>query len=87
MSTPVKPRRRETRTGTIVWGMIAVVIGFAFITVQLTDIELDPVIVLLVVLLGSGLALVAAGFMSSARGRNRETNGHDVTTSGKEGNL
>ncbi|GAA1342932.1 hypothetical protein [Arthrobacter roseus] len=87
MSTVVEPRRHETRTGTVVWGLIVVVIGLAFITAQLTDIELDPVIVLLVILLGSGLALVAAGFIAAARGRNRTPSPHDVTSGDKGGNL
>ncbi len=87
MSTAVEPHRHETRTGTVVWGLIVVVIGLAFITAQLTDIELDPMILLLVILLGSGLALVAAGFIATARGRNRSSSPSDVTTGDKGGNL
>ncbi len=87
MSTSVEPGRRSPRTGTVVWGLIAVVIGLAFMTVQLTDLEFDPVVVLLVILLSAGLILVIAGLMSATRARSRESDDQGVTSTQKEGTL
>lgn len=57
------PQERPVRSGTVVYGMVLAVIGALLLVVQLTDIVLDPTLVVLGVCLGAGLCLLAWGIV------------------------
>lgn len=74
MSTPTETRNddgtRPPRVGTVVWGLITVIVGILLLTAELTNIALDPGLVFMGLLIGAGLALVVGGILSMTR-RNR----------------
>lgn len=57
------------RAGTIIWGTVAVVIGVLILLGELTGIILDPVLVVMVLLIGTGAALIVGGILSMNRRR------------------
>lgn len=55
------------RAGTIIWGVLAIVIGLLVLTGELTGLVLDPVLVVMVLLVGTGVALIIGGILSMNR--------------------
>ncbi|NKX52238.1 hypothetical protein HER39_17015 [Arthrobacter deserti] len=55
--------------GTIVWGLVAIAVGLLVLAGLWWDISFSLGYVLIALLIGSGLALVAAGIVSLVRGR------------------
>lgn len=70
MST-VYPNRHDDdarpRAGTIIWGVLAIVIGLLVLAGELTGLVLDPVLVVMVLLVGTGVALIVGGILSMNR--------------------
>ncbi|MHA7153913.1 hypothetical protein [Arthrobacter sp. TMN-50] len=71
MSTPEYTAKnddgdRSVRTGTVVWGLIAIAVGVLVLLSQLVDINLDTGLVLMGLLVGTGAALVVGGLVSMA---------------------
>lgn len=64
--------RRHVRTGTIVWGLLLIAAGVLILAWLLTDITLDPVVVLLGLTLGAGAALLIGGAVSALGSRNHD---------------
>lgn len=72
MSTVLPPNHDDggasrARPGTIVWGLVTIIIGALILAGELTGILLDPMLVAMVLLIGAGLALVVGGVVSMAR--------------------
>ena len=64
--------RRQIRVGTVVWGLVLVVLAVLLLLVNTVNLSVDPVLLLLCLALGAGLALLAGGFLAAAaRGRKR----------------
>ncbi|WP_323959146.1 hypothetical protein GC088_11450 [Arthrobacter sp. JZ12] len=61
--------KTSPRAGTIIWGAVAVVIGVLILLGELTGIVLDPVLVVMVLLIGTGAALIVGGVLSMNRRR------------------
>lgn len=57
----------RARPGTIIWGAVAVIIGALILAGELTGVMLDPVLVVMGLLVGTGLALVIGGVVSMSR--------------------
>ncbi|NJC23188.1 putative phage tail protein [Arthrobacter pigmenti] len=57
----------RVRPGTIIWGVVTIVIGALILAGALTDIMLDPVLVVMALLIGTGLSLVVGGVLSMTR--------------------
>ncbi|GAB3531201.1 hypothetical protein GCM10027403_01290 [Arthrobacter tecti] len=57
----------RVRPGTIIWGVVTIVVGALILAGALTDIMLDPVLVVMALLIGTGLALVVGGVLSMTR--------------------
>lgn len=55
------------RVGTIIWGLVAVVIGALVLIGELTGLVFDPVLVFMVLLVGAGAALIIGGLLSMNR--------------------
>ncbi|GAA2172388.1 hypothetical protein GCM10009784_02640 [Arthrobacter parietis] len=55
------------RAGTIIWGVLAIVIGILVLAGELTGLVLDPVLVAMVLLVGTGVALIIGGILSMNR--------------------
>ena len=55
------------RAGTIIWGSLAIVIGVLVLAGELTGLVLDPVLVVMVLLIGTGVALIVGGILSMNR--------------------
>ena len=55
------------RAGTIIWGVLAIVIGNLVLAGELTGLVLDPVLVAMVLLVGTGVALIIGGILSMNR--------------------
>jgi hypothetical protein len=55
--------------GTIVWGLIAIAVGLLVLASLWWNISLNLGYVLIAILIGSGIALVAAGILSVIRGQ------------------
>lgn len=70
MST-LHPNRHDDdarpRAGTIIWGALAMVIGLLVLAGELTGLVLDPVLVFMVLLIGTGAALIVGGILSMNR--------------------
>ncbi|WP_309071919.1 hypothetical protein [Arthrobacter sp.] len=58
------------RAGTIIWGALAIIIGTLVLAGELIGLVFDPVLVVMVLLVGTGLALIIGGVLSMNR-RNR----------------
>ena len=64
--------KRQVRVGTVVWGLVLVVLAVLLLLVNTVNLSVDPVLLLLCLALGAGLALLAGGFLAAAaRGRKR----------------
>lgn len=61
------------RPGTIIWGVVTIVIGALILIGELADISLDPVVVVMTLLIGTGLALVIGGILSMTRRNGRSS--------------
>lgn len=72
-SPEFSPVRRAARTGTIVWGLLIIAAAVLLLAWLLTDITLDPLVVLLGLMLGGGAALLIGGAVSVLGGRNRSS--------------
>lgn len=66
-----EPEPSGIRTGTLVWGAIALLVALWSLTVTVLDWRLDPVIVLIGVGVLGGVALLTAGIMGARRNRVR----------------
>jgi predicted phage tail protein len=55
------------RAGTIIWGLVAIVIGVLVLAVELTGLVLDPVLVVMALLVCTGVALIVGGILSMNR--------------------
>lgn len=55
------------RAGTIIWGTLAIIIGILVLAGELTGLVLDPVLVVMVLLVGTGVALIVGGILSMNR--------------------
>ena len=55
------------RAGTIIWGVLAIVVGMLVLAGELTGLVLDPVLVVMVLLVGTGVALIVGGILSMNR--------------------
>ncbi|MET4058639.1 MFS superfamily sulfate permease-like transporter [Arthrobacter sp. UYP6] len=64
--------RRPARTATIVWGLLITATGILLLAWLLTDITLDPLVVLLGLTLGAGAALLIGGAVSALGGRKNQ---------------
>ncbi|MEV7646492.1 hypothetical protein [Arthrobacter sp. NPDC089319] len=62
---------RRPRVGTIIWGLIAVVVGLLVVAGTWWNISFNWAYVLIALLIGSGIALVVAGVLSATRNRGR----------------
>lgn len=69
MSTLYPHRNNDPRprAGTIIWGVLAIIIGILVLAGELTGLVLDPVLVVMVLLVGTGLALIVGGVLSMNR--------------------
>ena len=64
--------KRQVRVGTVVWGLVLVVLAVLLLLVNTVNLSVDPVLLVLCLALGAGLALLAGGFLAAAaRGRKR----------------
>lgn len=55
------------RAGTIIWGVLAIVIGVLVLGGELLGLVFDPVLVVMVLLVGTGAALIVGGILSMNR--------------------
>lgn len=70
---PAEPHRqpgRRIQVGTVVWGLVLTVLSVLLLLVNTVNLRVDPVLLLLCLTLGAGLALLAGGFISAVH-RNR----------------
>ena len=63
--------RRQLRVGTVVWGLALTVLAVLLLLANTVNLAVDPVLLVLCLTLGSGLALLAGGFLAAA-GRARK---------------
>lgn len=59
--------RPTVRVGTVVWGLVVIILAVLIIIASVSAVQLDPVQVLIGLLLGSGAALVVGGVLSALR--------------------
>ena len=70
--TEVRPSGvRKIRVGTVVWGLVLTVLAVLLLLVNTVNLSVDPVLLVLGLTLGAGLALLAGGFLAAAAGRGR----------------
>ncbi len=63
---------RHPRVGTVVWGLVLAVLAVLLLLANTVNLSVDPVLLVLCLTLGAGLALLAGGFLAAAgRGRKR----------------
>ncbi|MDK1326935.1 hypothetical protein [Arthrobacter sp. zg-Y1143] len=63
---------RGMRVGTVVWGLVLTVLAVLLLLVDTVNLRVDPVLLLLCLTLGAGLALLAGGFLAAfQRSRSR----------------
>ncbi|MFD1212802.1 hypothetical protein ACFQ36_12220 [Arthrobacter sp. GCM10027362] len=75
------PELSRPRAGTIIWGLTAIAVGLLVLAGLWWSISLNLGYVLIAILIGSGLALVAAGILNVLRGKaGGEGNGGGKTT-------
>ncbi|NUL48528.1 hypothetical protein F7P69_25455 [Cellulosimicrobium funkei] len=58
------------RTGTLVWGVIALLVALWSLSVTVLDWNLDPVLVMIGLAVVGGVALVAGGIAGAARNKS-----------------
>ena len=63
--SPADDQRRPARTSTIVWGLLLAAAGVLILVWLLTDVEFDPLVVLLGLTLGTGAALLIGGAVAA----------------------
>ena len=68
LDSPVKP---GLRTGTLVWGVIALLVALWSLSVTVLDWNVDPVLVMIGLAVVGGVALLAGGIAGAARSRTR----------------
>lgn len=62
---------RQVRVATVVWGLVLTVLAVLLLLANTVNLSVDPVLLVLCLTLGAGLALLAGGFMAAA-GRRRK---------------
>lgn len=62
---------RQLRVGTVVWGLVLTVLAVLLLLANTVNLSVDPVLLVLCLTLGAGLALLAGGFLAAA-GRARK---------------
>ncbi|MCC9144860.1 MULTISPECIES: hypothetical protein [unclassified Arthrobacter] len=68
--TPDAPVR-QLQVGTVVWGLVLTTLAVLLLLVNTVNLSVDPVLLVLGVTLGAGLALLVGGLVSGAqRGRS-----------------
>ena len=77
------PAPAGPHAGTIVWGLVAIVVGLLVLAGLWWQISFNLGYVLIAILIGSGAALVGAGIVSLIRGRTSagDSTGEDETES------
>ncbi|REE03891.1 hypothetical protein LG284_15815 [Citricoccus nitrophenolicus] len=66
----VGPEKSALRTGTLVWGVIALLLALWSLSVTVLDWNLDPVLVMIGLAVVGGVALVAGGIAGAARSKS-----------------
>ena len=56
---------RTVQIGTVVWGLVLTVLAVLLILVNTVNLRVDPVLLVLCLTLGAGLALLAGGFLAA----------------------
>jgi hypothetical protein len=69
-AAPVAPARRETRVGTVVWGLVVVALGVLALAVS-AGAQVDGELAFIALLAGAGLALLVGSLVVGLR-RPRE---------------
>ncbi|NUL49110.1 hypothetical protein F7P69_28520 [Cellulosimicrobium funkei] len=67
----VGPEKPGLRTGTLVWGVIALLVALWSLSVTVLDWDVDPVLVMIGLAVVGGVALLAGGIAGAARSRTR----------------
>lgn len=67
----VSPEKSGLRTGTLVWGVIALLVALWSLSVTVLDWNLDPVLVMIGLAVVGGVALLAGGIAGAARSKTR----------------
>ncbi|MCQ1955327.1 hypothetical protein NNX39_02240 [Arthrobacter sp. zg-Y826] len=63
---------RALQVGTVVWGLVLTVLAVLLLLVNTVNLSVDPVLLVLCLTLGAGLALLLGGFLSGLqRSRSR----------------
>lgn len=65
------PEKPTLRTGTLVWGVIALLLALWSLSVTVLDWDVDPVLVMIGLAVVGGVALLAGGIAGAARSRTR----------------
>ncbi|MFP3578009.1 MULTISPECIES: hypothetical protein [unclassified Arthrobacter] len=65
---------REPRIGTVVWGLIVVVLAALIFLTALGWVVLNGTYVLIGLMIGAGIALVLGGLLSARRSSRKATN-------------
>ncbi|MCC9203835.1 hypothetical protein [Arthrobacter sp. zg-Y769] len=68
--SPAAVPRRDLRVGTVVWGLVLTALAVLLLLTNTAGLSVDPVLLVLCITLGAGLALLAGGFLSG-RSRSR----------------
>lgn len=66
----VGPEKSALRTGTLVWGVLALLLALWSLSVTVLDWNLDPVLVMIGLAVVGGVALVAGGIAGAARSKS-----------------
>ncbi|MEV4902753.1 hypothetical protein AB0K08_15615 [Citricoccus sp. NPDC055426] len=67
----VSPEKAGLRTGTLVWGVIALLVALWSLSVTVLDWNVDPVLVMIGLAVVGGVALLAGGIAGATRSRTR----------------
>ena len=63
---------RSVQVGTVVWGLVLTVLAVLLLLVNTVNLSVDPVLLVLCLTLGAGMALLLGGFLSGLqRSRSR----------------
>ncbi|MCC9173370.1 hypothetical protein [Arthrobacter sp. zg-Y179] len=69
---PAAVPSRAVQVGTVVWGLVLTVLAVLLLLVNTVNLSVDPVLLVLCLTLGAGLALLLGGFLSGLqRSRSR----------------
>ncbi|MGO1883867.1 MAG: hypothetical protein ACTH3G_00670 [Citricoccus sp.] len=69
--SPDVPEKPSLRTGTLVWGVIALLLALWSLSVTVLDWDVDPVLVMIGLAVVGGVALLAGGIAGAARSKTR----------------